>query len=590
VRLPRLVRTVTFKLALVQAGLFAASAALLFGSVYWSMAGYAKTQLRAAIAAELATLVEERSSDRLAELIHTIELRTRNGAAAGHGYLLQAADGQRLAGTLVPEALRPGWQDLGIAADPPGTSDDELHRVEVLGQVLPTGELLMVGRDTRDVSDVEEQLIQSFGVAAAITLMLAILGGVVTSLGALRRVEAMNDIIRPIMEGDLGRRVPTRGTGDEFDRLASNTNEMLDRIQLLMEGLRQVSNDIAHDLRTPLTHLRQRLEAARQGPRTYEAHEAAIEAASGDVDAILRIFASLLRIAQIEAGTRRSGFADIDLSAVFAAIAEAYGPVAEDAGQSMVVEIVPGLRMRGDRDLLTQMLANLVENAIRHAGTGARIAVSLRRDGLGLRGAVSDTGPGIPDAQRDRVFGRFVRLNASRPGEGHGLGLALVKAVADLHSIRVEFADNGPGLRAMLHIPATPAPPSPERDGPGFIDRFSGNRTHDHSSMALPLGIVGAGDAAPTRDQPSPSSAHRHRARRDRRLRVLRAGLRGLPPRNAIGQRPAAARRHAPFGPRRRRARCSRHRVAGLAALPRATPIADQPLGRPKRLPPIQAK
>jgi len=455
VRLPRLVRTITFKLALVQAGLFAASAALLFASVFWSMSGYARTQLRAAITAELTTLVEERSSDGLAELVHTIELRTRNGAAAGHGYLLRSADGRRLAGTLAPEVERPGWQDLAIAADPPGTSDDEPHRVEVLGETLPTGELLMVGRDTRDVSDVEERLIQSFGVAAAITLMLAILGGVLTSIGALRRVEAINAITRRIIEGDLGRRVPVHGTGDEFDKLALNTNEMLDRIQLLMEGLRQVSNDIAHDLRTPLTHLHQHLEAARQGPRTLEAHEAAIEAASGDVNAILRIFASLLRIAQVEAGARRSGFADLDLSAMFAAIAEVYGPVAEDAGQSMVTEIEPGLQMQGDRDLLTQMLANLVENAIRHAGPVSRIALSLHRDGAELLGEVSDSGAGIPAAQRDRVFGRFVRLDVSRPSEGHGLGLALVKAIADLHGIRIALADNRPGLRATLHIPAS---------------------------------------------------------------------------------------------------------------------------------------
>ena len=296
----------------------------------------------------------------------------------------------------------------------------------------------------------------------------------------------MNAITRRIMEGDLGQRVPTRGTGDEFDRLASNTNDMLDRIQLLMEGLRQVSNDIAHDLRTPLTHLRQRLEATRTGPRIVEAYETAVDAASADVDTILRIFASLLRIAQVEAGTRRSGFTDLDLSEVFAAIAEAYGPVAEDAGQVLMAEIAPGLRTRGDRDLLTQMLANLVENAIRHAGTGARINVSLRCDGSGLRGSVSDTGPGIPDAQRDRVFGRFVRLDAFRPGEGHGLGLALVKAVADLHGIIIEFADNGPGLRATLRIPPTSDITLPGARRTRTINRISGKRKHDHSPSHHP--------------------------------------------------------------------------------------------------------
>jgi len=454
VHLPRLFRTVTFKLALLQAGLFAASAAVLFASVYWSLSGYARSQLRTAIAAELATLVDERRTDGLAELVADIERRTRERGPQGFSYILRAGDGRLLAGDLAPAGAEPGWHDLSASAHLLDSSDDEPHRIEALGQALPSGELIAVGRDVRDLDDVEEQLIQSFGLAAGVTMMLAIVSGVLTSLEALRRVEAMNAITRGIMEGDLDRRVPTRGTGDEFDRLASNTNAMLDRIQLLMEGLRQVSNDIAHDLRTPLTHLRQRLEATRQGPRTIEAYETAIEAASGDADAILRVFASLLRIAQVEAGTRRSGFTDLDLSALFAAIAEAYGPVAEDAGQHMSTEIEPGIHLRGDRDLLTQMLANLVENAIRHAGPGAGIALRLRRDGAEFRGTVCDTGPGIPPEHRERVLGRFVRLDPSRPGEGNGLGLALVKAVADLHGIRIGLADAGPGLAATLHFPA----------------------------------------------------------------------------------------------------------------------------------------
>lgn len=454
-RLPRFARTITFKLALVQAGLFAVSAAVLFAAVYLNLAGYARAQLRASISAELAPLVEERASDGLDELVGTLAARTRPGAAEGFQYLLEGADGSRLAGTLPSGLLSPGWQDVPAAAVPtvPGR---KARGLEAFGQALPAGEFLAVAHDLGDVVHIKEQVVRSFGLASALTLSLAILGGVVTSLGALRRVEAINGITRGIMEGDLGRRVPLRGTGDEFDRLASNTNAMLDRIQLLMEGLRQVSNDIAHDLRTPLTHLGQRLEAARGGPRTAEAYEATIEAASDDVDTILRVFASLLRIAQVEAGTRRSGFAEIDLSAVFAGIAEVFGPVAEDAGQSLDATVEPGLRIDGDRDLLTQLLANLVENAIRHAGPGARIALRLRRDGGWFEGAVEDTGPGIPEAERARVFGRFVRLETSRPGEGHGLGLAMVKAVADLHGFAVSLSDAEPGLRTVLRGPTRP--------------------------------------------------------------------------------------------------------------------------------------
>lgn len=463
-RLPRFARTVTFKLALVQAGLFAVSAVVLFGAVYVSLAGYAHEQLRASILAELAPLAEQRASDGLSELVATLQGRTHTGAAAGFRYLLQDREGRRTAGTLPSGVLRPGWQDIDAAAVPavPGRRSRSL---EAFGQILPSGEFLAVARDVGDVAHLREQVVRSFGFASALTLSLAILGGVVTSLGALRRVEAINGITRRIMEGDLGRRVPLRGTGDEFDRLAANTNAMLDRIQLLMEGLRQVSNDIAHDLRTPLTHLGQRLEAARGGPRTAEAYESAIEAASGDVEHILRIFASLLRIAQVEAGTRRSGFADLDLSALFSSIAEVFGAVAEDAGQSLEVAVELGIGFAGDRELLTQMLANLVENAIRHAGPGARITLSLRRSREHFEGVVADTGPGIPPAERERVFGRFVRLEASRAGEGHGLGLAMVKAVADLHGITVSLFDSAPGLRVLMRGPLRP-PDNGPRPGP----------------------------------------------------------------------------------------------------------------------------
>ena len=447
--MPRFARTITFKLALVQAGPFAASVAVLFAAVYLNLAGYARAQLRASISAELMPLVDEGASDGLDELVGTLEARSHTGGAEGFRYLLEDPRGRRLAGTLPTGLLRPGWQDMAASSVVP-VPGRKPHALEALGQRLPTGEFLAVARDVGDVVHIKRQVARSFGLASALTLALAILGGMLTSLGTLRRVEAINGITRGIMEGDLGRRVPLRGTHDEFDRLAANTNAMLDRIQHLMEGLRQVSNDIAHDLRTPLTHLGQRLEAARGGARTIEAYEGALEAAGGDIDTILRVFASLLRIAQVEAGTRRAGFADIDVSALFSSIAEVFGPVAEDAGQEFEAAVEPGLRLVGDRDLLTQMLANLVENAIRHAGPGARITLSLWRCGEGFSGTVADTGPGIPQSERDRVFGRFVRLEASRSGEGHGLGLAMVKAVADLHGIAVSLSDAGPGLRVTM--------------------------------------------------------------------------------------------------------------------------------------------
>ena len=451
-RLPRVVRTVTFKLALTQAALFAASAVVLFAAVYWSMINYATAQLEAAVAAELVVLTEELSTDGLPELIKTLDLRAKERMSEGHGYVLLAPDGRRIAGNLSGVAAKPGWQTIVPVRQGASRGDDEAHAMLVSGTVLPNGDYLAVGRDTRDIDDIEELISQTFAWAAGVTLALALLGGVLTSFGVLRRIETINATTRKIMEGDLAKRVPKTGTGDEFDRLAANLNEMLDRIQSLMEGLRQVSNGIAHDLRTPLTHLRQRLEEAKGSARSIEAYEAIVDATITDCDAILKIFAALLRIAQIEAGTRRSGFGDVDLSRVFASILEIYGPVAEDAGQSLAGAIDVGLHVRGDSELLTQMLANLVENAIKHSPAGSTIDLRLERRSPGPRGVVADDGPGVSAEARDKVFERFFKADRSRSSDGSGLGLSLVRAVADLHGIRIELRDNRPGLRAVLEF------------------------------------------------------------------------------------------------------------------------------------------
>jgi signal transduction histidine kinase len=276
------------------------------------------------------------------------------------------------------------------------------------------------------------------------------------SAGLLRRVEVIRRTAQEIMAGNLSRRVPTRGAGDDFDQLSSSLNDMLDRIHMLMEGLRQVSNDIAHDLRTPLTRLRQRLEVARLKAKTVEEYEKVVESAIGDTDQILHTFGAMLRIAQIEAGTARSRFIDVDLSAVLRAIVELYAAFAEDHQQDMASSIADGVVIRGDRELLTQMLVNLVENALRHSPPGTKIDVRLERVAGSALCIVADNGPGIPSEEHDKVFRRFYRLDASRATPGSGLGLSLVAAIADLHRITLNLTDNGPGLRVTLRFPAGP--------------------------------------------------------------------------------------------------------------------------------------
>lgn len=275
--------------------------------------------------------------------------------------------------------------------------------------------------------------------AAGVGLLLAVVGGVFLSGGFLRRISEINATADAIMTGHLGSRIPIRGTGDEIDQLSEKLNQMLDRLYDVMEGLRQVSTDIAHDLRTPLSRLKQELEA----------------------DEALALFAALLRIAQIESGSRRTHFADVDLSALLMTLAEVYGPVAEEADHALRAAVEPGIHVVGDAELLTQMFVNLIENALRHTPALSVVEITLARGPGCARAEIADNGPGIPAAHRLNVLKRFYRLDASRTTPGHGLGLALVSAIAHLHEARLSLADNEPGLNAVLIFDVSNGQPAP---------------------------------------------------------------------------------------------------------------------------------
>jgi signal transduction histidine kinase len=263
-----------------------------------------------------------------------------------------------------------------------------------------------------------------------------------------RRLTAITDTAEAIIDGDLARRVPVRGSQDDLDRLALTLNRMLDRIASLMESLKQVSSDVAHDLRTPLTRLRQRLESGLAQPQE---RAQALEGALADLDSILDTFSALLRIAQIEGGARRAAFRTCDLAAIAATVVEAFAPSAEDQKQSLTLAANGPLPVEGDAELLTQMLVNLVENALRHAGPGTRIVLAAGRDPGGRATlSVIDDGPGVPEAERRRVFDRFYRLEHSRTTPGSGLGLAMAAAAAKLHGADIELWDAAPGLEARV--------------------------------------------------------------------------------------------------------------------------------------------
>lgn len=441
----RVFRTAAFRLAAAYAVLFAASVAALGAVVYGAVHLALERRMDARIEAELSRLRQVFASGGLDRLVATIGARPQTRSAAPFEYLVVGSTGARLAGQLPAMPNHLGWTDLHYTE-----SDGDEGRLRVLTAPLDGGVRLAVGESAEDVEEVEQAILDAFGAAFASALALGIFGGVALSFAFLRRVDSITRTAEAIIAGDLSQRVPTCGTQDDLDRLALTLNRMLDRISALMESVKQVSNDIAHDLRTPLSRLRQGLEAAQYHARSAADYETAVEAAMSQVDGILATFGALLRIAQIEARATRAGFRELDLSAVFDTIVEAFAPAAEDEGKRLTGRIEPGIRIDGDRELLTQMLANLVENAIRHTPEGTRIEVSLEtRNGVPV-GIVADHGPGVPEPERERMFERFYRLERSRSTPGSGLGLSLVRAIADLHGIGLVVADNRPGLRLVL--------------------------------------------------------------------------------------------------------------------------------------------
>jgi signal transduction histidine kinase len=438
--------------------MFGLSGLLLFATVAWSVTSFMAEQLDATVANELAEVQADAGGQDTIALKKVIDGLTVN--SPGIFYLLQTSGGQVVAGNMMAIHPAPGPRSLKSAHQAPDRRGG--GGIRGRGILLPDGAYLFVGISDQQLVAVGEVVTRTFLFGLGVTLVLAVAGGLVMSVGVLRRVEAVSRASRAIMAGDLGQRMALRGTDDEFDHLSTSLNGMLDRIQDLMLGLQQVSSDIAHDLRTPLTRLRQRLELARQREQTVEGLNAALEAAIGHVDAILETFGALLRIAQIESGTRRAGFQPVALDALLNSLVEAYQPVTEEKGQELQSRIAPGLWVEGDRDLLTQLFANLIDNAIGHSPPGARLSVEAEATPRGVRVIVADTGPGIPEPYRQNVLQRFYRLEASRTTPGSGLGLSLVNAVATLHDATLALQDNDPGLRCLLCFPVRHVTPRPD--------------------------------------------------------------------------------------------------------------------------------
>lgn len=465
-------RTTAFRVTLLHLLLTLGGTALIYGLAYWSSTRIAAGQITTAIERDVRFLVTAAGIGGAAGAAVSIEARIASDSGLGVYYLLTAPDGGRIAGNLARAPRSAGWSRLRLA-DPP---EDGANRTELLafGTALPGGAFLVAARDLASVRELETTLAAAAGWVGSGAVLLGLLGGALVSRGVARRAAAMDAALAAVEAGDLGRRLPVRSGGDEFDRLASRINAALDRLGELLVALRRVTDDIAHDLRTPLTRLRQRLEAAGRGARSEAEWQVSVAAAIEDCDRILAIFAALLRIAQVEAGARRAAFARFDLSRLVEDVAEVYASAAEERGQTLAVAVASGIEAFGDRDLVLQMLANLMENAVRHGRQGGHVSLTLSRGAEGAAEiAVTDDGPGIPPAERERVFRRFHRLDAARSTPGAGLGLALAKAVADLHGMTIRLLDASPGLRVQLSVPQ----PAGECDMEGTAARGQDSRS-----------------------------------------------------------------------------------------------------------------
>jgi signal transduction histidine kinase len=439
VRAPRIFRTLAFRIVLVYIAIFAISAAALVAFTYWNTKRALDFQTDQTIEAEISGLAEQYQRQGLGGLTDVVMSRAMRG---GQGlYLLTDAMRHPIAGNL------DGWPEIIYRPDSfvEFNYDRRVGGVSALRRArgrlfqLAGGFQLLVARDVHEQHETSRLFSTTLPWSLLLMLVLGIVGGAFMSRNLLARLDSINTTSRDIMAGDLSRRVPVYGANDEFDALAANLNRMLDRNERLMRGMRDVTDSIAHDLRTPLNRLRNRIDAAlrRVPPESAEAQE--IELASSEIDQLIGTFNALLLIAEAEAGLAREAMSRVDLRDVVEGIAELYGPVAEENGLAFEAPPSGSAFIAGNRTLISQALANLVDNAIKYTPAGGRVPVT-----------VADNGAGSPEEDRQRVTERFVRLEASRHSPGSGLGLSLVVAVVRLHDAQFLLTDNMPGLRATM--------------------------------------------------------------------------------------------------------------------------------------------
>jgi signal transduction histidine kinase len=462
--LGKLFRTTTFKLTLVYLTVFALFAAFLLGYFALNTRRLITEQITDTVNAEITGLSEQYRQGGIRRLVVAVDARARRPGSSL--YIVTNFAGEALAGNvtaLAPGILdNPGWTETAYRRlDEAESPEHPDHRALVRVFQLPGGFRLLVGRDLEERERLYNIVLDAGRWSVAIVIILGLAGGLFVTRRVLRRVDAMTETTRSIMAGDLGERLPVAGTGDELDRLADNLNVMLERIEALMYGLKEVSDNIAHDLKTPLTRLRNRSEEALRTAKSEAEYRAALEATIEESEGLIRTFNALLMIARAESGQARDDMSEFDAAEIAHDVGELYEPLAEEKGIALKVEADAPAKVKGNRELVSQALANLVDNAIKYAeprpgslnGATPEIVVRALEEGDRVFLSVADSGPGIPEADRGRAVERFVRLEQSRSKPGSGLGLSLASAVARLHGGELTLADNQPGLKSIIALP-----------------------------------------------------------------------------------------------------------------------------------------
>ena len=454
----RLAKTASFRLPVMFAAIFGACFTILILITYFTASSAMREQVRRFIEEDTRAILAEVATDGQHSIVTDINERLQDPEGPSDYYYFADSSGKKIAGNLEYIAPFEGWREAKFSARDLHNNEiagGEDHELWGKGTILADGSFLFAGEDAYSVIVAQDAILESFAWSMAIALLVAIAAGIFASKRFLGRIDAINVTSSAIMDGRLKERIPIKGTSDEMDRLSANLNKLFDSNQKLLESLKHVTTNIAHDLRSPLSRLRQGLESVRISGGPKKAYEAAVDSGIEEADRLLATFSGLLRIAQIESGSRKAAFRSLDLSDIVELVAGAYKAVAEDQCKKLHATIEPAVQITGDRDLLVQMFANLVENAIRHTPNQTEIALKLASDKTGIIAEVADSGPGIPAGERDKVFERLYRLDASRSTPGSGLGLSLVAAVGALHGIEITLTDNHPGLRVILKFPST---------------------------------------------------------------------------------------------------------------------------------------